>query len=280
MPIYVAMDSADVWEHPNLFQLDEDYVPSAVAGVPPDAFSKTGQLWGNPLYRWDVMKEDGYNWWINRVGNAAKLFDFIRIDHFRGFESYWAIPYGSQTAAGGEWQKGPGEGFVKTLTEWFDGVEFIAEDLGILTDEVRKMQKKSGLPGMKILEFAFDSRRPSDYLPYKYEKNSVCYTGTHDNDTLYGWLDNTSKSVKNYVSEFFGVSADGDIAQAVIKGGMGSVSDLFIAQLQDFIGVSSEGRINTPGTDLGNWVWRVDKKKLTGKTATQIAKLTRLYGRD
>lgn len=280
VPIYVALDSADVWANPKYFQLDEKNIPTCVAGVPPDYFSEDGQLWGNPLYDWDYMKAEGYGWWIRRIGGAGKLYDIIRIDHFRGFESYWAVPYGEKTAKGGKWVKGPGLELVKTLTNWFADISFIAEDLGILTDEVRKLLKDSELPGMKVLEFAFDCGEPSNYLPHKYNRNCVCYTGTHDNTTLAAWKKEADPDEIKHAEKYLGLNEKEGFNWGIIRGGMSSVADLFVAQLQDYLGLGKEARINTPGTKQGNWLWRLEDKKLSKSLAKKIAAVTELYGRD
>lgn len=280
LPIYVAMDSADVWADPKSFQLDEKNVPTAVAGVPPDYFSADGQLWGNPLYRWDEMKKDGFGWWIRRVEGTAKLFDVLRIDHFRGFESYWAVPYGSTTARGGKWVKGPGMDLVGVLTGWFYHVGFIAEDLGFLTPEVRKLLKDSGLPGMKILEFAFDSREQSDYMPHTYEKNCVCYVGTHDNAPVRAWRQEAAPEDVEVARRYLGLNDAEGFHWGMIRGGMSSVADLFVAQMQDYLGLGAESRMNTPGVGSGNWTWRLTEGQLTAELAEKIAACTRLYGRS
>ena len=205
LPIYVAMDSADVWAEPENFQLDDRCVPTEVSGVPPDYFSADGQLWGNPLYRWDRMQADGFGWWIRRIDGAGKLYDVIRIDHFRGFESYWAVPYGETTAKNGRWVKGPGMALVGVLTGWFPQLEFIAEDLGYPTPEVAQLLRDSGLPGMKVLEFAFDSRDTSSYLPHSYGENCICYTGTHDNSPLALWRQEADPADIAFAKEYLGV---------------------------------------------------------------------------
>ena len=279
IPIYVALDSADVWSDPKQFQLDEKNCPKLVAGVPPDYFSKDGQLWGNPLYNWDFMKADGFGWWIRRIEGAQKLYDIIRIDHFRGFESYWAVPFGEKTAKKGTWVKGPGMDLVNVLKNWFWNIQFIAEDLGILTDDVRTLLKDSTFPGMKVLEFAFDSKEPSDYLPYNYERNCVCYAGTHDNDTLKGWTMTASKDDLKFAKDFLGVKNDEDLVKAVLRAGLGSVADLFVAQLQDYLELGPEARINTPGTLGMNWHWRLPKEALTPALAKEIKTMTTMYGR-
>ena len=280
VPIYVALDSADVWANPKYFMLDEKNVPIDVAGVPPDYFSKTGQLWGNPLYDWKYMKQEGYGWWIRRIDGAGKLYDMIRIDHFRGFESYWAVPDGETTATIGEWRKGPGLELVNTLTNWFPQISFIAEDLGILTDEVRELLKDSGLPGMKVLEFAFGGEEPSDYQPHRYEKNCVCYTGTHDNTTLSAWLKQASKKELARVKTYAGLNAGEGFAAGVIRLGMSSVADLFIAQMQDYLGLGAAARINTPSTNENNWLWRMKKGAASAALAKKIATVTTRYERN
>ncbi len=280
VPIYVAADSADVWSEPQWFRLNADNKCTEVAGVPPDYFSKDGQLWGNPLYDWDAMKQDGYGWWIRRVDGARKLFDVLRIDHFRGLESYWAVPAGEKTAKIGRWVKGPGLPFVEMLTNWFGGEGFIAEDLGILTPEVRSLLKESGLPGMRVLEFAFGAKgEPSVYLPHCHVQNCVCYTGTHDNDTLRGWWDGAGKADRAYATRYLGLNADEGAVRGVLRGGMSSTADLFVSQVQDWLELGSEARINTPGTPAGNWQWRLLKGELTPALAKEIKAMTKLYGR-
>ena len=279
LPIYVAMDSADVWASPESFQLDEKNVPVAVAGVPPDYFSADGQLWGNPLYRWEDMKKDGFGWWIRRVEGAAELFDVLRIDHFRGFESYWAVPYGATTARCGQWVKGPGMDLVNVLTQWFYHVDFIAEDLGVLTPEVRRLLADSGLPGMKVLEFAFDRREQSDYMPHTYERNCVCYVGTHDNAPVLAWREEADAADVEVAERYLGLNDAEGFHWGMIRGGMSSVADLFVAQLQDLLGLGAESRMNTPGVSSGNWRWRAAPGALTDELAEKLASMTRLYGR-
>ena len=278
MPIYVAYDSADVWANQQFFKLNEDGSPKCVAGVPPDAFSAEGQLWGNPIYDWDKLRADGYGFWIRRTGAAARVYDAVRIDHFRGFCDYFEIPATEKTAKAGRWVKGPGIDFVKMLTSWFYGTDFIAEDLGIITPEVKKLLLDSGLPGMKVLEFAFEPQDGgSAYLPHKYDENSVCYIGTHDNDTLLGWYENGKKSQIKFAKEY--LSAGKDFADSIIRAGMRSKSALFVVQMQDWLGLGSEARINTPGTPQGNWRWRMPKGVLTKTLAKKIKKITETYSR-
>ena len=279
VPIYVSLDSVDVWAEPHFFQLDEKNVPKQVAGVPPDYFSEEGQLWGNPLYDWSVMQSDGYGWWIRRIEHAAKMFDVIRIDHFRALSSYWAVPYGAATAKEGHWEKGPGEAFVNVITSWFYNTQFIAEDLGILTQDVYDLMNATKLPGMKILEFAFDPEYPSAYLPHYLERNCVCYTGTHDNATLDEWVEDGDPKETAHAREYFSVTEDGDLSEAVLRGGLATVADVFIAQMQDYLGLGGEARINVPGVALGNWTWRLSDGMLTDGLAEKMCRMAKLYGR-
>ena len=280
LPIYVAMDSADVWADPRAFQLDERNVPAEVAGVPPDYFTADGQLWGNPLYDWDAMKADGYTWWIRRIAGASRLYDILRIDHFRGLESYWAVPYGETTAKIGRWVKGPGMGLIGVLTEKFPNIQFIAEDLGYLTPEVRQLLEDSGLPGMKVLEFAFDSREAANYLPHTYPRHCVCYAGTHDNATLMGWKDEAAPADIAMARQYLGLNDEEGFHWGVLRGGQSSVADLFVAQMQDYLGLGSEARMNTPGILGGNWQWRMLSGQITDALTARIAGMARLYGRS
>lgn len=280
LPIYVAMDSADVWAEPQFFQLDDQLVPKAVSGVPPDYFSEDGQLWGNPLYAWDVMREDGFGWWIRRIDGAAKLFDVVRIDHFRGLESYWAVPYGDTTAKNGKWVKGPGMDLVDRLNGWFPKLSFIAEDLGYPTPGVAQLLKDSGWPGMKVLEFAFDSRDSSNYLPHTYDSHCICYTGTHDNSPLMLWKQEADKADLAYAKEYLGLHGEKDFHWGVIRGGMSSVAELFVAQMQDYLGLGAGHRMNTPGTQSGNWTWRLLPGDLDTALSKKIRRMTELYGRS
>ena len=279
LPIYVAMDSADVWAEPEMFQLDEHNVPTEVSGVPPDCFSEDGQLWGNPLYNYEAMAKDGFGWWIRRIGGAQKLYDVIRIDHFRGFESYWAIPYGETTAKNGRWVKGPGMSLVGVLTGWFRDLDFIAEDLGYPSPEVVQLLSDSGLPGMKVLEFAFDSRDPSDYLPHSCNFNSICYTGTHDNAPLALWRTEADKADIAFAKKYLGLNDEEGFNAGIIRGGMSCQSRLFVAQMQDYLGLGKGCRMNTPGTSSGNWQWRMLSGEASKKLAKSIHETTRIYGR-
>ena len=280
VPIYVPYDSVEVWCDPALFQLDENLTPTAVAGCPPDAFSADGQLWGNPLYRWDVMKKNGFAWWIRRLAAAQQRYDVVRFDHFRGFEAYWSVPYGEKTARSGQWVKGPDMPFIKAVQKNLPELKLIAEDLGFLTQEVLDLRDNSGLPGMKVLEFAFDSREPSDYLPHTYPVNSVCYTGTHDNMTMQQWFDTASPQAVEYATEYMALSKKEGLVWGVIRTAMSSLSDLCIVQMQDYLGLGGEARMNFPGTQTSdNWTWRMMPGKTTEKLAQKIRRMSVLYGR-
>ncbi len=282
IPIYVAMDSADTWAHPELFQFDEKGHPVGVAGCPPDAFSATGQLWGNPLYDWPEHKKQRYAWWLARIRNCYQWYDMVRIDHFRGFDEYYAIPYGDRTAEFGHWEPGPGMDLFQVLSEELGELPIIAEDLGFLTDSVRRLLADSGFPGMKVLQFAFDSREDSDYLPYHYEHNSVVYTGTHDNSTTFGWWNELAKEDKSVALRYLNRSkrtGRKKLTRDMICLAMGSVSDLCIIPLQDYLCLPNSARINTPSTLGGNWQWRLHEGKLTDELCETINRMTRLYGR-
>ena len=279
VPIYVALDSADVWSAPGFFQLDKDNRPVEVAGCPPDDFSEDGQLWGNPLYDWDKMKADGFGWWIRRVEGAGKLFDVIRIDHFRGFDSYWAVPYGDTTARRGRWRPGPGMDLVGVLTGWFHDLRFIAEDLGFMTPSVEKLLKDSGLPGMKVLEFAFDPKGESEHMPHNCVNLSVCYIGTHDNEVVNGWLKVVDRASLKYVAEYIHKGEDESWCWAMIRTGMATASQLFVAQMQDVLELPGYARVNSPGTASGNWQWRMKPDALNAKLAKKLRRCTETYRR-
>lgn len=279
IPIYVAEDSADTWANSKVFLLDEDKKPIKVSGCPPDAYSKTGQLWGNPIYNWEYLESTGYKWWIERIKGSSKLYDVIRVDHFRGFESFWQVPYGEKTAVNGEWVKGPGIKLFNAVKEALGEVDIIAEDLGYLTEDVINFRIAAGYPGMKVLEFAFDTREESDYLPHNYEKDCVVYTGTHDNDTVMGWFENTKKSDIDFAKRYLMLNKKEGYNWGFIRGALSSVGKLAIAQLQDYLALGSEARMNIPSTLGGNWQWRVKKEDLTNKLAIKINKITKLYGR-
>lgn len=279
IPIYVAMDSADVWAEPQFFKLDEENYPIEVSGVPPDYFSADGQLWGNPIYDWDAMKKDGYKWWIRRIGGNAKLYDVIRIDHFRGFDAYWCVPFGEKTAKNGQWRKGPGMDLVGLLRDTYKDTVFIAEDLGEQGPTLTKLLRASRMPGMKVLEFAFDSKEPSNYQPHTYKHNCVCYTGTHDNSPIMLWKQEAKKADIKYASTYLGCSAKEGFNWGVIRGGMGSVADLFVAQMQDYLGLGEGHRMNMPGTASGNWQWRMLPGEYTDELAVKINDITKMYSR-
>ena len=270
IPIYVALDSADVWKDPDMFQLDENYVPEEVSGVPPDYFNEDGQLWGNPLYAWDKMKEDGYKWWKKRIGYASRLYDMIRFDHFRGLESYYAIPFGEKTARKGRWVKGPGRSFTDAMNEAFPLIHFNAEDLGYMSQEVIDLLEASTWPGMKILMFAFDPREEGQEKPEEYKENSVCYTGTHDNTTLLGWLESLPEEIMEPLVDKFGTNDLKSLAYEIIKEGEKSKSFLMVVPIQDWLGMGKEARINTPGTASGNWQWRLKSMELLEGLAPKI----------
>lgn len=279
LPIYVALDSADVWAEPENFQLDENNLPTKVSGVPPDYFNEDGQLWGNPLYDYDHMEASGYGWWIRRIGGAAKLYDVIRIDHFRGFESYWAVPYGETTAKNGQWVKGPGIKLVGVLSSWFKELQFIAEDLGYPTPEVAQLLRDSGFPGMKVMEFCFDPESPSEFL-HNYIPHSVCYTGTHDNAPLAAWRQTAKPDEVALATEYLGLNDREGFNWGLLRGGMASAAELFVAQLQDYLELGAEARMNTPGFLGGNWQWRLLPGQLTPRLTQRIAAMTKRYGRS
>lgn len=280
VPIYVPLDSADVWAAPELFQLDGDCRPRQVAGCPPDSFSADGQLWGNPLYDWDRMKETGYDWWIRRLAAAAKMYDVVRLDHFRGFESYWAIPAGDTTAAGGSWQPGPGMDFIRAVQSALPELDFIAEDLGYVTPEVRALQEGSGYPGMKVMQFAFDSREAGNYLPHTYPVNSVCYSGTHDNLTMRQWFDEAAPVDIAMAKDYLGLNEAEGMVPGMLRACMGSVSKLCIIQMQDYLELGGEARMNFPGTlSTANWTWRAKAGFITPELTARIRAITSRYGR-
>lgn len=263
-----------------LFQLDESRHPEQVAGCPPDSFTADGQLWGNPIYDWKKMAQTRYSWWIQRLAAAGKLYDVIRLDHFRGFESYWSVPAGDTTARNGKWVKGPGMDFVRTIQQALPDLEFIAEDLGFITPEVRKLQQDSGYPGMKVLEFAFDSREESDYMPHLYPVDSVCYTGTHDNVTLKQWFDEAAPEDVACAKAYLGLNREEGYIRGMIRGCMGSVSRLCVVQMQDYLELGKEARMNFPGTlSSANWTWRAEKGFDADALAARIYAATKLYGR-
>lgn len=282
IPIYVSFDSADAWAHPEMFQFEDNGTPKAVAGCPPDAFSETGQLWGNPLYDWGYHEKTGFGWWIRRTDYSFRLYDVVRIDHFRGFDEYYAIPYGEKTAVNGRWEKGPGMKLFQTLKGWFGELSVIAEDLGTLTPSVYELLETSGFPGMKILEFAFDASGSSAYLPHNYKNpNCVVYTGTHDNDTIQGWFEKLEGEDLQFTVEYADIrpGETKSVNWTFIRLALSSIADLAIIPVQDYLGLGSDARINEPATVGTNWKWRMLDKELTGETAEKCRKMARLYGR-
>lgn len=279
IPIYVAYDSADVWAFPELFQLDRDLKPTGVAGCPPDAFSATGQLWGNPLYRWEYHGETGYDWWMRRIARCYELYDILRIDHFRGFDAYYSIPYGDPTAQFGHWEKGPGYEIFDVMKKNLGRRQVIAEDLGFLTPSVLRLVKKSGYPGMKVLLFAFGGGSDSEYLPHNYGKNAVVYTGTHDNDTIEGWVKTARRAEVTFAMEYLGVKRRKDIRQGMIRAALASAADTAVIPIQDYLGLGNEARMNLPSTLGTNWKWRLLPGELTEELAEEMKRLARLYGR-
>jgi 4-alpha-glucanotransferase len=280
MPIYVAEDSADSWWEKELFLLDHGNKPLYVAGCPPDAFSVTGQLWGNPLYDWEELERTNYKWWSLRMKQSLKLYDYIRIDHFRGFESFWAVPYEDKTAEGGTWLKGPGKKLFVQLEKDLGKLPIIAEDLGLLTKEVVALKNELGYPGMKVLQFAFSAAEDSEYLPHNHEPNCIVYTGTHDNDTTKGWLEKTGakEEVEKAIS-YLGLSAKEGYHWGFIRGALSSVGKIAIIPMQDFLGLGNEARMNLPSTLGGNWLFRIQKKDLNETLANKIYQMTKGYGR-
>jgi 4-alpha-glucanotransferase len=291
LPIFVAHDSADVWANPGLFHLDGEGNPTKVAGVPPDYFSDTGQLWGNPLYRWDAMKKDGYRWWIDRIRKTLSMVDIVRLDHFRGFEKFWAVPGGETTAVNGKWEKGPGTALFSAIKGELGEVPIIAEDLGHITPEVRKLREKLGFPGMRVLQFAFGSDPESDeFKPFSFSPNTVVYTGTHDNDTTIGWFNSTGngdstrseedvKEERNNVLKYLGTDGS-QINWDFIRLALSSVANTAIIPLQDVLGMGSEARMNVPARVSGNWSWRYRPEQLTPDIRWKLAEMADVYGRN
>lgn len=284
IPIYVSMDSADAWANPLLFQLDQDNVPTAVAGCPPDGFSAVGQLWGNPLYNWEYHRQTGYQWWISRLAHCFRLYDVVRIDHFRGFDEYYSIPYGETTALNGHWEKGPGLDLFRHVERALGWKEVIAEDLGYMTDSVRRLVQESGFPGMKVLEFAFDSRDSgcaNDYLPHNYTENSVAYTGTHDNETINGWFTCIQEEERDLARDYLcdHHTPDEELHWSFISLIMRSRSNLCVIPMQDYLGYDNSCRMNKPSTVGENWKWRLKEEELTEELQQTIHKVTLRYGR-
>lgn len=281
IPIFVSMDSADVWANQHLFQLDTKGYPTSVAGVPPDYFSATGQLWGNPLYNWDAHKEEGFAWWTSRIKSQLKNIDILRIDHFRGFEAYWSIPYGEETAINGHWVKAPGEELFRAVQNALgENLPIIAEDLGLITPEVTALRDEFHFPGMKVLQFAFDSTGEGDYLPHRFQDpNCVCYTGTHDNDTTLGWYSTLAEHCRDKVKRYTCTEDGSSINWGLIRIALASIASYAVFPLQDVLSCGGEARMNTPGVAAGNWSWRYKKGTLTDSLADKLREMSVLYGR-
>ncbi len=279
LPIYVSGDGADVWSNPKCFKLDDNFKPIEVAGCPPDAFSSDGQLWGNPVYDWKYMKTTEYDWWIKRLKASFRIYDIVRIDHFRAFEAFYCIPYGAKNAKKGKWRKGPDIAFWNFVKKTLGDVPVIAEDLGFLTEKVHKLLRKSGFPGMKVLQFAFDSREENDYLPHNYNNNSVVYTGTHDNDTINGWVNAICSEDLEFAKNYLDCKRD-DIREKLMRCAMSSVSDTCILTMQDLLGLGSEARMNTPSTVGGNWRWRASEDYIKPQIKQKLYEITKIYARE
>ncbi|MGL5346306.1 MAG: 4-alpha-glucanotransferase [Peptostreptococcaceae bacterium] len=279
IPIYVSLDSADTWSNPKLFQLDNNCNPTCVAGCPPDYFSEDGQLWGNPLYNWKYNEDSDYEWWIKRIEHAFTLYDVVRIDHFRGFDEYYSIPYGDKNAKSGKWEKGPGIKLFNVIKEKMGNVNIIAEDLGILTDSVKQLLKDTNYPGMKIIEFAFDSDETNDYLPHNYDRNCVVYTGTHDNSTICGWYKELNKEAKVMANNYINKSEDSDINWDLICLAMSSIANVCIIPAQDYLGLEDEARLNKPSTLSNNWTWRIKNDSFSKDIIEKMKTLTKIYAR-
>jgi 4-alpha-glucanotransferase len=291
IPIYVAQDSADVWAHPELFYLDEQGLPTVVSGVPPDYFSATGQLWGNPIYRWDLLAAGGYQWWIERFRASLALFDMVRLDHFRGFEAYWEVPAGEPTAMHGRWVKGPGEDFLAALQAALGDLPIVAENLGVITPPVEQLRKKFGLPGMSLLQFAFGAdAQGSSFRPHNYSRDLVAYTGSHDNDTTVGWWTSSGAGDStrtpdevleehDFARAYLDLHDDAEINWVMIRAVLASVADMAIVPLQDVLGLGSAARMNLPGTVSRNWRWRLRPGALTPELSARLRNLVTLYDR-
>jgi len=284
MPIYVSLDSSDVWAHPELFQLDENNTPTAIAGCPPDAFSADGQVWGNPLYRWDYHKQTNYDWWVSRLYQSFRLYDAVRIDHFRGMDEYFSIPYGAKTAKDGHWEPGPGMDLFNTVKKRLGDKQLIAEDLGHMTDSVRKLVKDSTFPNMKVIQFGFsldDLGKTNDYLPHNYDRNCVVYTGTHDNETVAGWYKGLKKKEKLLLREYLDDyhTPDETFYRSINRMAMASTANICILPLQDVLGLDNSARMNQPSTVKTNWRWRMNGEMLTKEAQKELLELTRRYGR-
>ncbi|MFH0767541.1 MAG: 4-alpha-glucanotransferase [Bacillota bacterium] len=279
MPIYVSYDSSDVWANPNYFDLDKNRLPIHIAGVPPDNYSSDGQLWGNPLYNWNELEKNEFEWWVDRVESSTELFDMIRIDHFIGFQNFYSVSYGEKTAINGVWKKGPGIQLFNVIKEKLGDVNIIAEDLGVVTDEVRKLLKETGFPGMKLLQFAFDSKEENDYIPHLYTKNIIAYTGTHDNQTTLTWFNKLPEKDLRYCLKYINHSGNQSKVDSLIKATLSCIADTAIIPMQDYLHLGDEGRMNTPSTTGNNWRWRLLKSDINNKLILKIKDMTILYGR-
>ena len=280
VPFYPPLDSADVWANQDLFQIDEEGNLLAKAGAPPDSFNEKGQIWGNPLFNWEKMKKNDYKWWVKRISVASQRFSIVRIDHFIGLESYWSIPPNENDARNGRWIKGPDRDFIHVFHKLLPFVDFIAGDLGYLSPEVKELLEYSKYPGTKILQYAFDSKEPGNYFPHTYIPNSVCYTGMHDHNTLVGWEKEISEKDRKLAEEYLGLKPGDDLVWPMIRAGLASVSKIFIAQMQDYLELDSDARMNRPGINDGNnWRWRCTKEMISDDLALKLQKLSELYGR-
>ncbi len=278
IPLYVALDSADAWANPELFDFDETMTPRTIAGVPPDYFSATGQLWGNPIYDWKYLEQNNFQWWIDRIQANFLLYDILRIDHFRGLAAYWAVPYGEETAINGKWIDAPGHAMLKAVYKELGEKPIIAENLGVITPDVEEMREAFNMPGMKILQFAFDSGEENEFIPHTYDKNSVVYTGTHDNNTTLGWYHESSEQDKQNVRDYFCFD-DNDPAWSFIRLAWSTVSNVAIVPMQDILRLGAEARMNFPGKSPGYWKWRYTKKMITEEHVSELLRITKIYGR-
>ena len=280
LPIYVALDSSEVWADTKQFRINKtNKIPKVVAGVPPDYFNADGQLWGNPIYDWNFIKKDNYKWWINRLKGVSKCFDVVRIDHFIGFQRIWAIPFEDKTARNGKWLKGPSIDFINVMKDKFKNIDFIAEDLGFLNDACIKLLKDSGFPGMRVLEFSISDDGTCYHAPHNHIENCICYISTHDNLPIMGWKKQCSKKDLDFITKYYGLNNEEGFNWGLIRSGMNSVSKLFVCQIQDYLGLGEEATINHPGT-LGNWTWRIKANQLTDSLANKIAYYTRISARE
>lgn len=279
LPIYTAEDSADTWGNPDIFNLDENLCPITVSGCPPDGFTETGQLWGNPVYNWDALEDEGYHWWIQRIKHSFKLYDSLRMDHFRGFDAFWEVKYGDETAVDGRWTKGPGVRLFNKVKEELGELDIIAEDLGVYTEGLGMLLKETNFPNMKVLQFAFDTTSDNKFLPHNYDRNCVVYVGTHDNHTVKSWMERASIKEVDFAKKYLNIKKEEVLSWGFIRAAWASVANLAIGQMQDFLDLGIEARMNEPGTLGENWKWRINKSDLSSDLSERIADLTDLYGR-